>query len=251
MRLYVLTRSAYGPAWSRAANASRLEITRAVGARLMARQTDKDWTWVVLLDPRDPFLKARMEVYEAAAPRFVPFIWLPEGEPPRRDPHVRQRAACADYKAPWRKIVGPADDRVLQIRIDDDDGFTADALARYRRAAEGITVRTILMLPRGVRVWRGRYFEIRHPRNAMHCLVTPPGDDGCVYDYSHTKVGSVAPVRIIDEDWAWIWVRHSETISNSRAQDPYCLTREQPIRHAVRSTFPVDWGVLARSWGTR
>src|SRR5688572_33177200 len=68
VRHYVLTRSAYGPAWDREANARRLEITRAVTARLMAHQTAKAWTWVVLLDERDPFAAERLALYRASAP---------------------------------------------------------------------------------------------------------------------------------------------------------------------------------------
>ncbi len=57
LRHFVLTRSAYGPAWSIEANRRRLAVTKAVTARLMAAQTTRVWTWVVLLDRRDPLFR--------------------------------------------------------------------------------------------------------------------------------------------------------------------------------------------------
>ena len=41
MRFYVLTRSAYGPAWDLDANRRRLAVTRAVTAAAMRAQTDQ------------------------------------------------------------------------------------------------------------------------------------------------------------------------------------------------------------------
>ena len=70
-----MTRSAYGPAWSLEANRRRLAVTRAVTARLMGLQADRDWTWIVLLDERDRLLEERMAVFAAAAPAFVPILW--------------------------------------------------------------------------------------------------------------------------------------------------------------------------------
>ena len=129
MRHYVLTRSAFGPAWDLDANRRRLAVTRAVTAPLMAAQTARAWTWVVLLDERDPLLAERMALYRASAPAFLPLVWRPEveGNP--------SRIAAADYRAPWRSMLGPADDQVLTTRLDDDDGFAPDALARYQAAA--------------------------------------------------------------------------------------------------------------------
>lgn len=242
MRHYVLTRSAFGPAWDLGANRRRLNITRAVTVRLMAAQTTSDWTWVVLLDERDPLLADRLSLYRDSAPAFAPIIWHPPDEPLRRGlERVRQRSAAADYKAPWRRDI-PADDTVLLTRIDDDDGFAPDALARYQAAAEGITKRTALMLPMGIRVWKRRYSTVRHERNAMHTLVTPPGDTMCVYDYGHTKVADAAPVVMVDDGPGWLWVRHTDTISGWRRA-------EASITAEVRGLFPIDWPTLFAAWG--
>ncbi len=247
MRHVVLTRAAYGPAWDLAANRRRLHVTRAVTAPLMAAQTDRDWTWIVLLDARDPLIAERRDVFAAAAPSFVPVEWTPPPRPKAAawDRHgdaatTIQRIAAEAYRAPWRAAIG-ADGPLMMTRLDDDDGLAPDAVARYRAAAARASARTILMLPAGVRVWRGRYAVVRHERNAMHCLVTPAGDDLCVYDYGHAKCQKVAPIVMVDQAWGWLWVRHRDTISGWKRADA-------PITAAVRAAFPADWKALGRAW---
>lgn len=243
MRHYVLTRSAYGPAWDIGANRRRLAITRAVTAQLMARQTTCAWSWVVLLDERDPMLGDRMRVYADSSPEFLPIVWTPPtvtvAPRPTSSLQLRQRIAAADYRAPWRGTVGSADDTVLMTRLDDDDGLAVDAIERYQRAVGGR--REALVLPVGIRLWRGRYEPVRHERNAMHTLVTPPGDEGTVYDYSHTKMAAAVPVRLLDDEPGWVWVRHRDTISMWRKAT-------SPITRAVRLLFPLDWVALQEAW---
>ena len=245
MRHFVLTRSAYGPAWTLEANRRRLEMTRAVTARLMAAQTNRDWTWIVLLDEHDPLYDERAAVFTAAAPRFVALPWIapraPKAAPWGRDtanPRTVQLIAASAYRAPWREAMGVGSTvKVLMTRLDDDDGLAPDAIARYQSAAGRLTKRAVLMLPSGIRVWRGHYSDVRHARNAMHTLVTPPGDNLSVYDYCHATAQKVAPILEIDQAWGWIWVRHQDTISGwKRAADP--------ITRVVRSAFPVDWAAL-------
>jgi len=234
VRHYVLTRSAYGPAWDIAANRRRLEITRAVTAKLMAQQTAKRWTWVVLLDERDPLLKERISLYRASAPAFIPLLRTSGIDDP-------SRRASADYRAPWRAQLGPADDQVLMTRLDDDDGFAPTALLRYQLAARKDHRRQVLMFPMGVRLWDGRYSLVRHERNAMHTLVTPPGDELCVYDYGHTKVRETVRTFTVDKVPAWLWVRHRDTLSGHRQGD-------RPIVPFIRKLFPADWASLAEAW---
>src|SRR5690606_2130130 len=106
VRQYVLTRSAFGPAWTPGSNRRRFRVTRAVTARTLAAQTLTDWTWIVLLDERDPNLRDRLALYGDSAPRFVPIVWTPP-DFPRPARLKKQRIAAADYKAPWREYVGP------------------------------------------------------------------------------------------------------------------------------------------------
>lgn len=236
-----MTRSAYGPAWDLEANRRRLAVTRAVAAPLMAAQTTADWRWIVLLDERDPLLRERLAVYRDHAPAVSPLVVCPTDVRAREyGVRARQRIAAADYRAPWRRDV-PADETVLMTRLDDDDGLAPTALARFQAGARGLTRRTALMLPTGIRVFRGRYDAVRHDRNAMHTLVTPRGDTTCVYDYGHTRVRQVVPVVDLDPLPGWLWVRHRDTISGWRR-----ATR--PLNPTIRGLFPIDWRALEACW---
>ena len=242
MRQYVLTRAAYGPEWPRDANARRLRITRGITARMMELQTNRDWTWIALLDPRDQLLEERIAVFKRAAPALIPILWTPtdvKDAPWDKHPIGGRRAkvAATAYRAPWRQAVGPADDRVLMTRLDDDDALARNTLARVRRASQKVSKRAILMNPIGFRVWNGQYSRVRHNGNAMQTLLTPPGDDLCVYDYGHRLGYRVAPVVVVDMDPAWLWTRHRDTLSGWQRANI-------PISESLSKMFPVDWEVL-------
>lgn len=262
VRHYVLTRSAYGPEWNENANRRRLTMTRAVTARLMAQQTTKDWTWIVAVHPADPLLEERLDVFRSAGVEVRPIMWEPtilapapwDGNGPRTTPV--QKAAATAYKAPWRAQMDPGS--VLQTRIDDDDGFAPDALARLQRAARELTSRHVLMLPEGFRVASGRFVRVYQPNNAMHSLFTPENDPLCIYDYGHMQTWSgghsdlpprvrpprsrpnpkaPAPVVFVDDQPGWLWVRHRDTISGHHKA-------WLPISSSLKRMFPIDWSVL-------
>jgi putative rhamnosyltransferase len=244
MRHYVMTRSAYGPEWKLDANARRLAVTRGITGAMMRLQTTDDWTWIVLVDERDPLIEERIKIFEVAAPRLEVIRWhrpaalaaAPWDKRSARSHKMEQIAATA-YTVDWRGRMGLADDTVLMTRLDDDDALMIDTLARVKAAAVGRTERTILMHPMGYRVFRGRYSLVRHESNAMHTLLTPPGDTATVYDYGHTVARRYAPVVVVDEDPAWLWCRHRDTISGWKQA-------QQPITTALREAFPVDWSAL-------
>jgi hypothetical protein len=244
VRHFVLTRSAYGPDWTRAANLRRLRITEAVTARLMAAQTDRAWTWIVALDPRDPLIDQRLRVFQAGNADTRPLIWQPAAatqapwDRSKATTEVQKIAATA-YRAPWSEAIGDRAELTLITRIDDDDGFAPDALERVARRAEGLTGRTILMQPIGYRTWDGRAIRVAHDENAMHTLATPAGDTLSVYDYGHREIRKLGiPIVTVDRRPAWLWVRHRDTISGHRNADG-------PITRELRRLFPIDWTAIA------
>jgi len=241
---YVMTRSSYGPEWSRAANERRLMLTRAVTAALLkAQRGTPDWTWIVLLDSRDPLLEARMRVFREAAPHFEPITWEPtDVRAAEWDKHgstatLPQRVAATAYRHPGWLELTPRDQAVLQTRLDDDDGLTTDHFKRLLAATRGLAERTALMFPTGVRVWDGRQSFVRHDTNAMHSLWTPPGDETTIYSYGHRLVGRGQPVKVVDDEPAWLWVRHAHTISGWKKAD-------FKITDGTRRMFPIDWAAI-------
>lgn len=228
---YILTRAVYSPdRWDREAIRRRLRIFEGVTAASLVGQSG--FKWFLAVHPRDPYLRERLEI-SGASPIFV------------EDSSTRPNAALVAYGADW-----PRDGR-LTTRIDDDDAFTADAVIRIQRAARHLRRRTVLMFPNGIRVSGGRYTKVTHRSNAMCTLFTPPNDPAIVYDFRHREVRKFAPVQIIDDRIAWLWVRHDDTLSGWKQA-------AKPIDQGLKAKFPIDWSVLptvpmidARSGGSR
>lgn len=230
MRHYVLTRSAYGPAWDKDANRRRLELTTAVTVPSMAAQTSRDWTWIVLLHRDDPLKAERRAAFQSAGVP-VRFFTIATRTTDRSE------AAVEGYQAAWGRHLGKRDDIVAMTRLDDDDGLAPWAIERIASAASRVRRRTILVLPIGIRVWGGRYTLVQHFSNAMQTLVTPPGDDLHVYAYGHRDARRVGKLRAIDTRIAWVWSRHPDTISGWRIA-------ERELTDRLRASFPIDWAPL-------
>ena len=76
MRQYLLTRSAYSRSLPIDRNRARLALLQGVTARSLAAQTQRDVTWLVLLDPTDPLLEPRKEAIRSAG---LPVLFAPAG----------------------------------------------------------------------------------------------------------------------------------------------------------------------------
>lgn len=224
-------RSAYGPAWTLEANRRRLAVTEGVTIRSLASQTSRDFGLVVLLHRLDDLLEERQRAFARLG---ATFLYLDDAGLP-------SEVAFAAYRAGWADAVGSRDDSVAMTRLDDDDGFAPWAMAKVREVTQRVTGRTALMFPHGVRVWQGGYTVVRHTSNAMHTLVTPPGDAMTVYDYGHRRVRQFAPVRLIDRRPAWIWSRHPDTISGWRRSD-------MPLNPLIRGMFDIDWSLFGTAY---
>jgi len=223
MRHFVLTRSAY-PADYRA-NKQRLALLQGVTVPSMLAQTERRWTWVVLMDQTDPLARERRDAFESVGvPVKVFYVTDPE---------------ASLYRAGWAEAIGMSEEPTLTTRLDDDDALAPDFLQRIRTAAEDANEqgRVVWMLPQGFAVYRGRQREMRHEANSWATLQTPPGDSAVVYDFGHKRIGGHAPIRLVDDKPAWLFVRHADTRSRNRAVSG-------PITAALRRLFPVDWELV-------
>jgi hypothetical protein len=223
----ILTRSAYGPGWSEDANRRRLAMTEGVTIRSLMAQTNRDFTWIVMLHRKDALLDERRAAYKAAGARFI--YTTAEGDP--------SSVAFDAYRGGWGKAIGSRAGKVAMTRLDDDDGFAPWVVERFQAEARKCTRRTALICPIGIRVWNGGYTVVQHRSNAMHTLVTMPGETMTVYDYPHRFVGRHAWVRGVDARPAWVWSRHPDTISGWHVAD-------MPLTDSIREMFPIDWSLF-------
>lgn len=236
---FLLTRAVYHPRlWPIEANRRRLDLFEAITVAGIRAQTDRRFEWVVALSPDDELTDERIGAVESAGVACR-FVYVEDSNGPRAT------AAVKAYRADWtRALGGPPRGIRLTTRLDDDDTFAPDAFSRIRRAAASLEDefdagdRVALMLPRGFRVWGGRYTRVRHASNAMATLMTGPGDRAHVYSYMHREVAGFARVVVVDERPAWLWTRHDDTLSGWRRST-------RPITGALRRLFPIDWSVIA------
>jgi len=214
LRHYLMTRSYRGPDYPLDANARRIGLLRGITARSLAAQ-DGDWTWLAFVAPDDPLREDRLDAFRSAGHTVIPVTSTAEAE------------TAIDWSGP-----------VLTTRIDDDDGFSADAFARLYAAASPLRKRTALVFPVGYRINDGLAERIVHIRNAWSSLYVPEGDRAHVKQAVHPQIARLAPVRFLDKAPAWLWVRHQD--AQSRFRRAHDL-----ITPKLRATFPVDWDLLS------
>lgn len=236
MRHFLFTRMVYPPSrWPIEANRRRLAIFRGITVRTLRASAYRQWRWVVMTHPDDPLRSERERLVKDVCPTAIILSYT--GPVPNETPALLRGIAHAGWRAATRSI----GDAVLTTRIDDDDGFTPDALSRIRSAVDACpekTKRRAWVLPHGYRVWRGRSTFVRHETNAWSSVLSPPGDPFVIFDTNHNKIQDVAPVSFVDDRPGWLWVRHEDTISGTR-------TADQPIDDKVRRLFPIEWNLLA------
>lgn len=226
MRHYLLTRAAYGPGWSVDANRNRLAFSRGITIPSIRSQTSQRFEWLVLLHRQDALLEERMAAFAGAKFLYLDAVGTPSS------------VAWQGYGADWAGAIGDRDETVAMTRLDDDDGLAPWVMARIQ--GEVRARREILMLPNGIRVFRGRFTVVRHASNAMQTLVTPPGDTATVYDYGHRDARRFARVRDIDSRIAWLWSRHDDTISGWKAA-------HHPLIAPYMNMFMVEWSLFGEA----
>ena len=158
-------------------------------------------------------------------------------------PQHRSRMAVYPVTSPdpWETAARPlavGQDRILTTRLDDDDALTVDALARVHRAVAATAPQLrVWMQPRGYRYHRGRVQPMNHRANMFATLESLPDPLHIVMEVKHNDLSSLARVTYIDEQPAWLWVRHGDARSGSREA-------RFPATPGIRRLFGIDWAFL-------
>jgi hypothetical protein len=192
-----------------------------ITAASLEGQTESGWEWIVALDPRDPYFSAREKIVRNLGGRIVQASL--DGS--------RQRVAARAYRSTdWSSAI-EADGWVATTRLDDDDALARDFCERLYPALDRSGA---YIFPEGYRINRGSVVRVRHDRNAYSTLLDAAGTK-VIYDYSHTRIGAHVPVYLVDDEPAWLWVRHKDSISLKHMTTSSLLTDD------IRQIFPVDW----------
>ena len=241
MRFYVLTRSSYAPELELEENRHRLLLLEGITAPCMAAQTDRDITWLVMVNLADPLLEQRRAAIESSG---LPTICASSED-------MVVRGWADDPWGPWAQHI-ERDGPTLTFRLDDDDGLTPTALASVRafandwQARQRGMQRTVITLPVGYRVWQNMSERVWLRRPMSSALYAPPGDSATICDVSHLAIDKLALIREATQAPSWIWVRHSMTRSRylGSMRNKGRPERPRPLTDALRAAFPVDWKLI-------
>lgn len=217
----ILTRCSYQPSDLGYARRRR-ELFERVCARSLAGQTRRDFTWVLGINPSDPLLKDRERIVAATG---VPAVFIPSG------PYC----PATGWWDSIARLTDRAATHVLTTRLDDDDALSIDFIERLRRLADGNTATVVWSFPCGYRLHQGRCSVLRVLANQFVSMQCSAATRMTVFDEQHPRINRLAPVRIVDDRPAWLWMRHDDTRSH------YGKSECESDPAEIQDLFAVDW----------
>lgn len=209
---------------------ARLRLSRAITIPSLMAQTRKDFEVVLRINPKDPLLSERVAAFESIG---VP-VHVVGGDP--IDPTFQDQSNLAGF---WRQAIEPGE-WTLQTRMDDDDALAGDFVSRLRQASKtrAMHLDTVFTFPIGY-VWANGQASLRNYRgNQFISLATR---SRIVYDASHNVMTNTNRVKEVDQDPAWLWVRHPDAVTIKAGREYTHLTKDIP---ASRLRFAIDWAAL-------
>jgi len=271
MQHYVLTRSAYAPTVPEKVNRYRLKVFSEITAKSLAAQTNKDWTWAVMVHRDDPLVSKRKNIVRNMGVPFRFFYWNDEFLP--NSPEFSAPVEWGDTYSKrigttgwntivtsgslWRRVLPAGKVPLLMTRMDDDDALFPTTLERVRVAAEKSKGpdRITFTHPLGLCVFNNKYSLYWHPSNMLTSMMTWPPDLFTAFEGSHNDIHQFSKVEVVDEDVAWVYARHPEAITYVKEDARKAgvkLYKHTPVIYGeridddFRSLLPLDWSVLRR-----
>ncbi|MBL0128699.1 MAG: hypothetical protein IPP83_14850 [Flavobacteriales bacterium] len=172
----------------------------------MKAQTDQDFSWIVFFSDRTPEKwKARIEAIQRDFPPFIP-VYTKDGE---------EQPTC--LRSELKRMLHPTATHVITSRIDNDDAYHRDMVARIRKELAGQDDAYIVFLNGlQVDVDRGVIARLCKPGNSFLARIgrLGSGDPPTVMDVLHHDVERTGRSRNIDTDPMWLQVIHSDNVVN-------------------------------------
>ncbi len=191
--------------------------------------------WIIALHPDDPLQNQRRMTFGDSdiRVRFIeldpaaPPAWRSEASQVLNVPGFREEATNPGYiTESWINTftrlgtlfhshipAGP----VLLTRLDDDDGYTSDAMERIQAAVTGDTEGSALIFPEGFIRWEdGLTTTMRHETNwfvTHYWGAERWAAQEHPYSIAHNKIHDYMPVHLIDDEPGWLWYRHELNVT--------------------------------------
>lgn len=207
-------------------------MRRFCGASLAA-QTRQDFTWLIRFNID---ASNATEVMQWAYELPIPVVFAPSA--PLSGDDSRDIVATPDdfWRVHIRRRMLPGVTHILTTRMDDDDILAADFVERLRSQTQESELPIAYNFPVGyvvnLETSAGRRW--RFPQNQFASVLSPVDPLILVNDIKHGDIEQLCPLKLVDEQPAFVWVRHPHTKSpGGRAHNDSI-----PIRRIARE-FPV------------
>lgn len=186
--------------------ARRFELFERVCLASVARQTERDFQWLVFLDEATPAaFRDRLAALAAAHPGLQP-VYCDRFEEETVLPEIRRRETPGRLR--------------ITTRLDNDDAIHPRLIERIRQLAHRHAPRQdlrrgfFISFPIGCCVRHGDFYLQRYRFNPFASYVSAPETARTVLGADHRYVADVAPVVF---DWTrpmWCQVIHDENVAN-------------------------------------
>lgn len=215
----------------------------------IAKQTCKDFKWIVLFDSSTPEnYKEKIGNYQKAFPQLIPVFVKPEAG----------RYFAKIFKDEVGKRLGSNHndsstgsprERVLTTYLDNDDALNIRFVEDIQRRAVALPDGTFITYDNGYQLFTDRNYvmSICYPRN--HFVSVIEGADNAaktIYGYgSHYYIDKIKDVRIehVRNQPMWCEVIHEKNMGN----DAYFLLNTRMIRdrNLLRKEFAIEEDVMS------
>lgn len=195
-------------------------------------QTDQDFSWLVLFSDRTPDRwRERITEIQRAFPQFVP-VFTKDGE---EQPTVFRRELA--------QRLDPTATHLITARIDNDDAFHREMVARSRAELEGKDDAFIVYV-NGLQadVDRGVVVRLHRPGNSFLARIGRLGRGAppTVMDVYHHKVESTGLVRNITTHPMWLQMIHSGNLQNDLLSGDILLKADLQKDFGIRRDVPIN-----------
>ena len=186
---------------------SRFDLFERYCLASMRAQTERRFTWLLLIDPElDADLAQRVRAYESESPA-IRVRTVAAGDAPGAIP------------ARVAELVPPRPSLLLTTRLDNDDAVSTDFVERVRAAAlmDSDEVPHVYVFTSGFELSEGRLYWRSFPRSPFASLLeqhVPGRAPTTIMAAEHEAVDQLAPVRAITDPPAWIQVVHAGNVLN-------------------------------------
>jgi hypothetical protein len=177
----------------------RIELFERYCVPSVRAQTTQDFDWIVYLDPESPsWLRDRI------APLARDGILMPV---------FRESVTTSELVSDIRGVVTEQREVLLTTNLDNDDGLSADFVARLQ-AVTTTEPRVAIYVTNGlVRSPQG-LFLYRYPRNAFTSVRETWDTPVTSWSEWHTMLGEQMPVVELGGEPGWLQVIHGTNVSN-------------------------------------